>query len=94
MDIDVKKKYVSDEELKLWLLRKLLRHYVGKSYHIYEADLSKGSPKHLRKRIIQTAYELKRVGLLVSFPHSGEQVWQLNLERIKDIKEKLGDINV
>lgn len=93
MPIDLKKKYVSDDELKLWLLRKLERHHAGKKYHIYESDLPKGSPKHLRKRIIQTAFELRREGYLIAFPHGKELVWQLNLERIKEIKDKLEDLD-
>lgn len=87
MSIDLKKKDVSDEEIKVELLRKLHDMKVGRKRHIYEPDLAKGFPPNLRKRFLKIAEDLRREGLLIKFPHSGEMVWQLNLNQIEEIKE-------
>jgi len=87
MSIDLKKKEVSDEEIEVALLHKLFLMRAGVKYHIYEHDLPKGFPPHLRKRVLDVAKILYRKGLLVKFPHRGETVWQLNLNKIDEIKE-------
>jgi len=89
MPIDLKKKEVSDEEIGVALLHKLFMMRAGVKYHIYEHDLPKGFPPHLRKRVLDVAKNLYRKGLLVKFPHCGETAWQLNLNKINEIKEKI-----
>ena len=87
--LDLKKKEISDEEVEVALLHKLFMKRAGIKYHIYESDLPKGFPPHLHKRILYAAKRLRRKGLIVKFPHRGETVWQLNLKRIDEIKEKI-----
>jgi len=89
MPIDLKKKEVSDEEIGVALLHKLFLMRAGVNYHIYESNLPKGFPPHLRKRVLESAKNLYKKGLLVKFPHHGETVWQLNLNRISEIKERI-----
>jgi len=79
----------SDENLKVALLHKMFMMRAGVKYHIYESDLPKGFPSHVRKDIMKAAKELRRDGLLVSFPHGRENVWQLNLKRIGEIRERI-----
>jgi hypothetical protein len=89
MQIDLKKKEVSGEEIEVALLHKLFLMRVGVRYHIYESDLPKGFPPHLRKRVLEAAKNLYKKGLMVKFPHHRETVWQLNLNRINEIKERV-----
>ena len=89
MPIDLKKKVISDEEIEVALLHKLFLMRAGVKYHIYEHDLPKGFPPYLRKRVLDVAKILYRKGLLVKFPHHGETVWQLNLNRIDEIRERI-----
>ncbi len=89
MPTDLKKKEVSDEEIEVALLHKLFMMRAGVKYHISESDLPKGFPPHLHKRVLRAAKNLYKKGLLVKFPHRGETVWQLNLNRINEIKEKI-----
>lgn len=78
---------ISDKELEASLLRKFVRLRAGKSRHIYESDVPKSFPPHLRKRIMKVAKQLYRKGFLRRFPHGREYVWQLNLNKMKEIKE-------
>ena len=89
MVIELKKKEVSDEEIEVALLHKLFMMRAGVKYHIYESDLPKGFPSHLHKRVLKVANSLYKKGFLIRFPHRGETVWQLNLERINEIKERI-----
>jgi hypothetical protein len=89
MQIDLKKREVSDEEIEVALLHKLFLMRAGVKYHVYEHDLPKGFPPYLHKRVLDAAKNLSRKGLLVKFPHRGEIVWQLNLNRINEIKERI-----
>jgi len=89
MAIYLKKEEVSDEEIEVALLHKLFMMRAGVKYHIYEHDLPKGFPPHLHKRILEAAKSLYKKGLLIKFPHRGEIVWQLNLNKIDEIKEKI-----
>jgi hypothetical protein len=89
MRIYLKKKEVSDEEIEVALLHKLFLMRVGVKYHIYESNLPKGFPPNLCKRVLESAKKLYKKGLLIKFPHGGKTVWQLNLNRINDIKERI-----
>lgn len=88
MAIDVKKKHLS-EELEAALLHKFVLRGAWKSYHIYESDVPKGFPPNIRKDIMRTAQNLKKRGLLISWPHGREHVWILNKERTTEIINKL-----
>lgn len=87
--MDLKRKDVSDEELKDAVLLKFFRMHAVKSRHIYESDVPKGMPPHLRKRIMENVRDLRREGLIVEFPHGKEHVFQLNVNRTDEIKERL-----
>jgi len=89
MPIDLKKKEISDEEIEAALLHKMYWMRAGAKYHIYEPDSPKGFPPNLHKRVLETAKDLYKKGLLVKFPHKGETVWQLNLDKMEEIKEKI-----
>lgn len=89
MTIDLKEKEIPDEEIEVALLHKLFIMRAGIGYHIYEPDLPKGFPPHLHKRVLKAAKNLHKKGLLNKFPHRGETVWQLNLNRINEIKERI-----
>jgi hypothetical protein len=89
MTVDLKKKEVFDEEIEVALLHKLFMMRAGVKFHIYGPDLPKGFPPHLRKRVLEAADNLHKKGLLVKFPHRGETVWQLNLNRIDEIRERI-----
>lgn len=78
---------ISDERLKAAVLRKFLRMHAAVKRHIYESDVPKGFPSNLHKRIMKCCEELYRRGLLRKFPHGKENVWQLNINRVADIKE-------
>lgn len=84
MDID---NDISGEQLKAAVLRKFLRMHAGVKRHIYETDVPKGFPSHIHKRIMKCCEELYRKGLMKKFPHGKENVWQLNINRISEIKE-------
>ena len=75
-----------DEQLKALILRKFFRMRAAVKRHIYESDVPKGFPSHLHKQIMKCCEELYRKGLLKKFPH-GEIVWQLNIDKITEIKE-------
>jgi len=87
--VDLKKKDISDEELEVALLHKMFIMRAGVKRHIYESDLAKGFPPHLRKDIMNIAKQLYRKGLLIKFPHGREYAWQLNLKKIDEIKKKI-----
>ena len=81
MPIDLKKRRPSKEELEAALLHKFIVKGAWHEYHIYESDMAKSFPPHIRNDIMKTAKELRRKGLLVSFPHGREHVWILNKEK-------------
>jgi|SRR3989344_4957424 len=83
--IDLKGKKLSDEELEAALLHKFNIKGAWGEYHIYDSDVPKGFPPHIRGDIMKTAEHLKRRGLLVSWPHGRENVWILNKERSEEI---------
>ncbi len=85
MAIDTKKGRLSEEELEALLLHKFFLKGAWHSYHIYESDVPKGFPPNIRNEIMKAAYDLKRKGLLVSWPHGRENVWILNKERSAEI---------
>ena len=84
MAINVHKK-LTEEELVALVLHKFFHRRAFAKYHIYESDVPKGFPKHIRSDILKTAKELRRNGHLTAFPHGRELVWQLNMKNIDEI---------
>lgn len=78
---------ISDEHLEAAVLRKFFKMRAAVKRHIYESDVPKGFPPHVHKRLMKCCEELYRKGLLRKFPHGKENVWQLNINRIAEIKE-------
>ena len=89
MPVDIKKKQLSEEDLEAALLHKFVLKGAWQSYHIYESDVPKGFPPNIRNDIMKVAQNLKKKGLLVSWPHGREHVWILNKDKSADILEKL-----
>jgi|GEM_PF-329103 len=87
MAIDAKRKKppLSEEELEAALLHKFVLRGAWQSYHIYETDVPKGFPPNIRKDIMKAAERLKKKGLLKSWPHGRENVWNLVKGRSDDI---------
>ncbi len=83
----------TDEEIKGEILWKLYKMHAGKSRHVYESDVPKGMPPQLHKRIMRCLKELRREGLVVEFPHGGEHVFTFNMNRLEEIKARIGRRN-
>jgi hypothetical protein len=76
---------VSDAELELWIIKKLVRHgYWGKG-HISADNLVKGQDRQYKERILEIADEMVKRGLLVKIPHGKERHYYLNTEYRKEI---------
>ena len=78
------------KELKIWLLRKLLRQNCWGKGHISEDYIARGKPKNMKKIIIKICNDLVKEGLLVSFPHKGQKHYYLNPRRREEILEIIG----
>jgi len=85
----LREKDATDEELKDGILRKFVRMRAGRARHVYEGDVPKGMPPHLRKRIMQCLRELVREGLVVEFPHGGERAYTFNMNRLAEIRHRI-----
>ena len=81
MPIDPKKK-LSDEELEAVLLHKFIIRGAWQEYHIYESDVPKGFPPHVRNDIMKAAKELKiPVYVTEQYPKGlGKTIPELNVE--------------
>lgn len=88
MSLPSKRKF-SEEEIEAMLLHKFIIRGAWREYHIYDSDLPKGFPPHVRGDILRAAKELRRAGLLITFPHGPEHVWILNKERSDEIMDKV-----
>lgn len=84
--MELRKKF-SESEIEAMLLLKFVTRGAWRDYHIYESDVPKGFPPHIRNDVMRAAKELKRNGLLIEFPHGKEHVWILNKERSSEILE-------
>ena len=78
---------LSDKQLMLWLIKKLVRRECWGKYHISEDDLIKGQEKGYKKRILKIAGELVKKGLLVRIPYTGEKHYYLNRYQKDEIYE-------
>jgi len=87
--MDPNKKRFSSEEFEVMLLHKFIIKGAWREYHIYESDVPKGFPSHIRNGIMNAAKDLKRKGLLVAFPHGREHVWILNKNMSDEIIAKV-----
>ena len=76
---------VSDKDLEVWIIKKLVRHeYWGKG-HVSGDNLVKGQDRGYKKRILEIADKLVKRGLLVKFPHGKDKHYHLNQEYRKEI---------
>ncbi|ODS35592.1 hypothetical protein BEH94_07725 [Candidatus Altiarchaeales archaeon WOR_SM1_SCG] len=76
---------LSDDALKSWIIKKLVRKQCWGKGHISGDNLVKGSPPELKKRLLRIANTLVKEGNLVKFPHDSEEHYYLNPNRRKDI---------
>lgn len=75
----------SDNEIRVWIIKKLVRHnYWGKG-HISGDDLVKGQDRRYKDKILEIADNLVREGILVRFPHGKEKHYHLNQQYRKEI---------
>ncbi len=77
------------EELKIWLLRKLLRQNCWGKGHISEDYIAREKSKGTKKTIIKISDDLVKEGLLVSFPHGNQKHYYLNSNRREEILEMI-----
>ena len=75
----------SDDDLKSWIIKKLVRKWCWGKGHLSGDNLVKGSPPELKKRLLKVTKILVKEGILVGFPHGSEDHYYLNLHRRKDI---------
>ena len=76
---------LSEQQIKSWLIFKLSYKRMWGKRHVSETNLVKPF-KHMKKEIIKQASELVKEGLLVKFPHSGENHYYLNPRMGDEIK--------
>ena len=69
------------KELKIWLLRKLLRQNCWGKGHISEDYIARGKSKNMKKIILKLCDNLVRESLLVRFPHGNQKHYYLNPKR-------------
>jgi hypothetical protein len=79
---------LTDREIRLWIIQKLLRHHVLCKYHIVEDNLPKGKEAY-RDQIMKVLDEMVRNGEIVRFPHKGGYQICLNKERKGEFEEEI-----
>lgn len=72
---------LSDEELRAWIIRKLVRHHVICKYHISEDNLAKGKEPY-RNQIKKVLDDMVRNEEIRRFPHKGGYQICLNKEKL------------
>ena len=85
----LKRKDVTDEEIEDAVLWKFFRMHAVRARHIYESDVPKGMPPNLHKRIMESAKNLRKINLLIEFPHGKEHAFIINIGRLEEIKARL-----
>lgn len=78
-----------EKDIRLWIIRKLLRKGVLCKYHIDEDDLPKGAPPKYRKIIMDVLDEMVRNVEVIRFPHLGKKKICLNKEKRWDFEQKI-----
>lgn len=76
---------LSDKDLEIWIIKKLVRHNYWGRGHISGDDLVKGIDRKYKGRILEIVDRLVKRGLLVKFPHGKEKHYYLNQEYRKEI---------
>ena len=79
----------TEEDIKRFILRKLVRHRMWMHKHTSIHNLPKGLPDYLRskKEVKKVVEEMLKQGMLLSKPtHYGLEV-SLNIEKKKEIEE-------
>ena len=83
-----------EEDIKRFILRKLVRHRIWMHKHTSIHNLPKGLPDYLRskKEVKKVIEDLLKEGLLLSKPtHYGLEI-SLNINRKKEIEDFIGTI--
>ncbi len=80
-------KIETNKEIKRILLKKLYIMGCWGTRHTSESNLSKGFPRHLRKRVLEIAEELRKKEFLIKYPTHHENQWYLNWKLKKEIEE-------
>jgi hypothetical protein len=83
---------LTDKEIRLWIIQKLLRHRVLCKYHIDEDNLPKGKEPY-RSQIMKVLDEMVRNGEVLRFPHKGNHIC-LNKERRKEFEDEVSSFEV
>jgi len=82
-------KIKDEKEIERTLLKKLYTMGCWSTRHTSERNLPKGFPPHLRKRVLETAEDLRKKGFLIKFPTHHDNQWYLNWKFKKEIEEKI-----
>lgn len=83
-------KFTSDTPshvIRRWIIRKLHLHGCWGKGHVSLDNLAKGIHPSSKKIILKEVKQLVREGILIQFPHGGEQHIYLNRYRIDEIRE-------
>ena len=86
---------IIEEDIKRFILRKLVRHRIWMHKHTSIHNLRKGLPDHLRnkKEVKKVINDLLKDGFLLSKPtHYGLEV-SLNIKKKKEIEDFIGQID-
>jgi len=83
---------ILEKEVKIWILRKLLRQNCWGKGHITEDYICRGKPKNMKKIIIKISDNLVKEGLLVSFPHGNQKHYYLNPNRRMEILDVIKEM--
>lgn len=75
----------SDNEIRVLIIKKLVRHNYWGNGHISGDDLVKGQDRRYKDKILEIADNLVREGILIRFPHSKEKHYHLNQQYRKEI---------
>ena len=81
-----------EDDIKRFILRKLVRHRIWMHKHTSIHNLRKGLPDHLRtkKEVKEVINDLLKEGFLISKPtHYGLEV-SLNVKKKKEIEDFIG----
>lgn len=65
-------KMLTEKEIELWIIKKLLRHHVMCKHHIDIRDVLKGADPQYYMLIKDVIKTMIKKGYLVKFPHKGK----------------------
>ncbi len=76
---------LNEEDLKSWIIKKLVRKQCWGKGHLSGDNLVKGSPQELKKILLKVTNTLVKECLLIRFPHGSEDHYYLNPNKRKKI---------